>query len=116
MTVGITLDCVAASRTKALPEARNERLRGLVRNVVANRFGGNATAAAAAFGVSQSLVSDFLSRKRGAGLKLIEGLASFLKVAPGALAFSDEIVIGDGTDVVVEPIERYPNFQACSSG
>ena len=58
---------VAGMSTKSLRPDQNERLRGIMRDVIAKDFSGNATAAAKAFGVAQGLVSEFLSGGRGAG-------------------------------------------------
>jgi len=63
--------------TKSLRPEQNERLREIVRDVIAKDFSGNATAAARAFGVAQGLVSEFLFGGRGAGPKLIQGLADY---------------------------------------
>lgn len=59
---------------KSLRDDQNERVRGIVRELVTKEFAGNMTAAARAFGVRQSLVSEFLSGARGAGPKLINGI------------------------------------------
>ena len=44
--------------SKSLPSEHNERLRGIVRELVDGEFQGNASRAAKAFGVTQSLVSE----------------------------------------------------------
>lgn len=69
-----TLDGMA---TKSLRPEQNERLREIVRDLIARNFAGNGTAAAKALGVTQGLVSEFLSGGRGAGPKLIQGLADY---------------------------------------
>lgn len=63
--------------SKSLRDEQNERLRGIVRELVAKDFQGHATNAAKAFGVTQSLVSEFLGGGRGAGPKLVNGIASY---------------------------------------
>jgi hypothetical protein len=112
-----TLGLVPGQNTKALQEPRNEALRIVVREVVTTRFKGNATEAAKAFKVSQSLVSDFLARKRGAGMKLIEGVAAIIGVDPGVLAFGPLAELGSRkvtVEHVVELDQRYPNFEAAA--
>lgn len=64
-------------RGKALPTDRNSRFRAGVADLVGRVFGGNKTAAAKAFGVTQGFLSDFLNGRRGAGFKLIEGVKKF---------------------------------------
>ena len=54
------------THSKSLPSEHNERLRGVVRELVDGEFQGNASRAAKAFGVTQSLVSEFLAGARGA--------------------------------------------------
>lgn len=87
MVIEMSRDCIAIEMghvatlrgmsTKSLRPEQNERLREIVRDVIAKDFSGNATAAARAFGVAQGLVSEFLSGGRGAGPKLIQGLADY---------------------------------------
>lgn len=62
-------------QTKSLLAEQNERLRRVMREWIAQEFQGNAQAAAKRMGVSQSLVSEFLSGGRGAGTKLINSFA-----------------------------------------
>lgn len=68
---------VATMSSKSLRPEQNERLRGIVRDLITKDFAGSATAAAKAMGVTQGLVSEFLSGGRGAGPKLIQGLADY---------------------------------------
>lgn len=67
---------MSTQQGKALPGEQNERLREVVRNLVALEFQGNASKAAKAIGVSQSLLSEFLGGGRGAGTKLVNALAA----------------------------------------
>jgi hypothetical protein len=62
---------------KSLDPERNEAARGLAKRLVATDFEGNVNAAAKAFGVSQSMLYEFLDGKRGAGMKLLEGIATY---------------------------------------
>lgn len=66
---------VGCMTTKSLRPEQNERLREIVRDLIAKDFKGNATSAAKAIGVAQGLMSEFLSGGRGAGPKLIQGIA-----------------------------------------
>lgn len=59
--------------------ARNETLRRLLRELVATDFGGTAASAAKALGVSGATLSDFASRKKGAGAQLQDGLTRYLR-------------------------------------
>jgi transcriptional regulator with XRE-family HTH domain len=72
-----TLEPMGKLRGKSFDPTRNERLRGIVATVVRERFKNNVTAAAEKFGVSQPLLSEFLAGGRGAGPKLLEGVADF---------------------------------------
>jgi hypothetical protein len=71
--------------SKSLTTAQNEHLRGVVRALVAGDFDGNASRAARAFGVTQSLVSEFLGGGRGAGPKLVQGVADYTGASIDAL-------------------------------
>lgn len=64
-------------RGKALKHEQNERLRQIVRDLVDKDFAGNTTAASRALGVTQPLLSELLAGGRGAGPKLIQGLADY---------------------------------------
>lgn len=72
-----TLSSVTTKTTKALPPERNEHLRGEVRALIEKEFRGNESAAARAFGVSGSMLSEFLRGLRGAGPKLLNGVADY---------------------------------------
>lgn len=77
-SIAIAIDgaaTVAGMPSKSLRPEQNERLREIVRDLIAKDFKGSATAAAKALGVTQPLVSEFLSGGRGAGPKLIQALA-----------------------------------------
>lgn len=64
-----------AGRGKSLEPERNERLRAIVSEIVRKDFGDNKTVAAAKFGISQLLLSEFIAGGRGVGPKLLEGIA-----------------------------------------
>ena len=61
--------------SKSLRDDQNERLRGILRDLVDAKFGGSASAAARELGIAQSLVSEFLTGGRGAGPKLLNAVA-----------------------------------------
>jgi transcriptional regulator with XRE-family HTH domain len=72
---------------KSVGKEENDRLRTLAAQLLREKFGGNQTAMAAALGVSQGMVSDFLASKKGAGvtvLRALERIASTSSLA-GAL-------------------------------
>lgn len=64
-------------RSKSLDPELNEAARAYVRRVVAEKFAGNKRNAAAAFGISGSILGEFLSGTRGAGMKLLGGVAAY---------------------------------------
>lgn len=70
----LTLLRMASDR--ALPPEQNEALRRRLRELVAKRYDGTITHAAAALGVSHATISDVLSGKRGVGQKLLDGMAN----------------------------------------
>lgn len=63
--------------SKSLGTGANEQLRAAVRRLLETEFGGSQSRAAKAFGVTQGYISDFLDGKRGAGAKLLRGVAPF---------------------------------------
>ncbi len=65
---------MAASR-KSLDDERNEAVRAVVSAHVKERFDGNQTDAARAYGVKQPTLNDFLNRRSGAGVALLVGFA-----------------------------------------
>lgn len=92
-------------RTKALPPDQNEAVRAYLRKAIETEFGGNARDAAAAYGVTGGLISEVLSGKRGAGMKLLRGIAAHTgQPVDGVLG---------GVPVRVVYAERYPRF--CNS-
>lgn len=74
------------AKGKASTDERNERVRLLVRGLV-ERYG-TITAAAKAIGVEQPTLSDLLSKKRGAGIELLDALSRVTRLS------LDEIVRG----------------------
>lgn len=67
-------------KTKASTPEANDAARKFAQAVVDREFGGNTLKAAAALGVSQSYVSDFLRGTKGAGTKMLHALANFCGV------------------------------------
>lgn len=64
-------------RSKSLDPELNEAAREYVKRVVDEKFGGNKRNAAAAFGISGSILGEFLGGTRGAGMKLLGGVAAY---------------------------------------
>ena len=62
-------------QTKSLSERQNEKARKALRELISRSFSSQRSAAEA-FGVTPTQISDFLSGKRGAGPKLLMGVAS----------------------------------------
>lgn len=60
---------------RALPREQNERLRALLREIIAQDFDGGLSKAAEKLGVTHATVSDVLNGKRGVGQKLLNGMA-----------------------------------------
>jgi len=65
---------------KKLGPERQDAARAFVRAILDRDFHGNISHAAKKFGVSQSLLSEFLSGGRGAGTKLLGGVADYAGV------------------------------------
>lgn len=99
---------------RALPLDQNEHVRALVRKIVDEDFDGKLTPASHAFGVSHAAVSDLLNGKRGAGAKLLEGVARYRRI-------SIDEVLGRAT-VHYDPVEHregdrvgdHPEFEAAA--
>lgn len=87
---------------KALREGENEAVRAFVRDIINQRFNGNQSAAAKAWGVTQPSISDLLSKKRGAGMKLLSAVSRFAGV-------SIEQLVGRVPVTTIELQDRYPN-------
>lgn len=62
---------------KSLPADRNEALRAEVAALIRQDFGGVMSAAARAFSVTPAALSEFLKGSRGAGPKLLNGIADY---------------------------------------
>jgi transcriptional regulator with XRE-family HTH domain len=59
-------------KNKSLPGDQNDRVRTTLLEILASpRFGGNKSAMAKRFGISQSMLYEFLDGNRGAGMKLL---------------------------------------------
>lgn len=67
---------LAFVRNKAIDPARNEALRAFVASYIETELGGNRAAAAKAFDVAPSMISEFLAGTRGAGMKFLHGIAA----------------------------------------
>lgn len=94
--------------SKTIGPDRNEAVRRFVREQIRDVFDGNQKAAAKAYGVTPSALSELLSDKRGAGMKLLDGIAK----STGKSV--DEIVGGPAH--APQPVrtvyaERYPMFR-----
>jgi hypothetical protein len=72
--------------TKALPRARNDALRALLRRVLVERFDNDQGTLAAAIGIRQGTLSDVLNSKKGVGGKTLSGLA---QLVPEAFTIKD---------------------------
>jgi len=64
-------------RTKSLESQRNEAARTFIKSIVDRDFAGNTSAASRKFGISQSMLSEFLAGGRGAGMKLLDAVAIY---------------------------------------
>jgi transcriptional regulator with XRE-family HTH domain len=73
---------------KALDIQQNDRAVAKLRHALATQFDGNISAPAKAIGVSGPAISDVLNSKRGAGMKVLRGLARVTGVSV------DELVTG----------------------
>lgn len=97
----------ASKSTKSLQDEQNDRVRAFVQKLIEGRFNKNMTAAADAFGISQSLLYEFMKGTRGAGMKLLAGVSKFTGER------IDDIVNGvpssgeRSTSIELDP--RYPN-------
>ena len=79
------------SQGKSLTQQQNKRARAMLTELIQSRFSGHKTKAARAFGVSQACVSDFLNGRRGAGNKLVGGVA---KIDPATAAAMINVDVG----------------------
>ena len=104
-----------ATNSKSLPDEQNERLRGIVRELVAREFQGNASHAARAFGVTQSLVSEFLAGARGAGPKLLGGIATHTGRSIDELYGRRVVPVAD-TSRAYQRLGDHPEFAAALEG
>lgn len=90
-----------ARATKSIEPDQNAAMRVMVRRLVDVRFEGNRTKAAAAFGVSQPYLYEFLeTENRGAGMKLLRGVAAYLHVG------IDDVAAGRETPLEPPPAGR----------
>lgn len=102
--------------SKALTGESNDAARRFVRRIFEEEFDSNYTKAADAIGISYTMLYDFLTEKKGAGMKLLDAVVAYEKEKgrPASL----EVVLGRETPVAVEPerwVERdhvYTNLQA----
>lgn len=68
-------------RNKALGPEVNDAARSYIRDIVEKEFKGNASKASKEFRISQSMLYEFLDGSRGAGMKLLRGVAAYKGVA-----------------------------------
>lgn len=109
---------VSGMRNKALDPERNASARKFVEVLVKKDFGGNTTGAAKQFGISQSLLYEFLAGTRGAGMKLLDGVSRYsgqsidaivgkVPAVPSAkLSNLDVAVLFFGDRIPAEAVER----------
>ena len=89
-------------KNKSLPHEQNERLRATIREILASpRFRGNTSAMAKRWGISQSMLYEFLDGKRGAGMKLLGAASS----QTGRTV--DDLLNGPGPDVLPQVTTSY---------
>lgn len=100
-TRAVTLKCVS---TKRLSPERNEAARAFARQIVAAEFGGNESAAAKALKVSQSMLHEFLAGTRGAGMTMLDALATHAGVGV-------DVVTGRAV-VQRPPLNQHPDWPA----
>ena len=74
---------------KSVEFAQAERARATVRELVRERFDGNATAAASAMGGAQPTLSEFLNGNRGPGVKLLNGISRVTGLSMDRLLHGD---------------------------
>jgi hypothetical protein len=86
-----TVDTTMRRGRKSLDEQRNEAARDYIRAIVEQDFKGNVSAAAVEFDVKQPTLSNFLNGKSGAGISLLDGVASYRNV-------SLDVVLGRAKD------------------
>lgn len=99
-------------KNKSLREDQNKRLRAIVRELVDGEFAGSATAAARAFGVAQSMVSEFLAGGRGAGPKLINGIAEYTGRSIDDLYGRHVVAVPDGSRAY-QRLADHPDWERC---
>lgn len=97
-----------AMATKSLEESQNDAVRAVTRAIMDRDFEGKQLRAAPVFGVSQGYLGEFLSGRRGAGMKLLRGVANYAGVSIDQLMGNTGTV--EGTVEVVRAFanERYP--------
>lgn len=90
---------------------RNAVLRRLIRELQQQDYGGNLTVTAAALGIKPGTLSDFLNEKRGAGMKVVDGLAAVLRRDVGQILASDgDLAVLRGAASLVAPRAREVRF------
>lgn len=68
-------------QNKSLEVKANEAARAFVRAIVDGDFRGNIKSAAKAFSISYTMLYEFLHETRGAGMKLLNGVAKYRRVS-----------------------------------
>lgn len=106
-----------ARGTKSLDVERNERIRGILRDVLVRNHEGNQAALARAMGtVTPATVSDFLAGKRGAGESLIAGLARITGRTPADIR-GERVEYDPGQDRGIPPtaLGHHPDWAQASA-
>jgi hypothetical protein len=91
------------ARTKKLRPEDNERARAFVAHIVERDFKGVELTAAKAFGISQSMLHEFLAGSRGAGMNILLAIADHAGVGV-------DVVLGRAA-AGLPPLNRHPNWK-----
>lgn len=80
---------MSGRRGKGTTPAQADRIRDMVRALIADRFDGSQTRAAKALGVSTPTMSDLLNGNRGPGLQLLDGLRRVTGLSLDAIVYGE---------------------------
>lgn len=90
------------AQTKAFSDAQNALIRDFLARLIEREFDGNQSRAARAIGMRQASLNEFMSRKRGAGMKMLEGVSK-------AAGVPISKVLGEETErTKVERLDQFP--------